>query len=102
MQSDPDNIPLSFLCMINHRVLYYSRLNLFGCIRSLIYVLARSIVSLSALLIITSMTAIVQVAAAAGSVPTPFADDSDFSVFLPEGLIREDVDNTSPSSQSAG
>ncbi len=63
--------------------------------------LARSIVSLSALLIIISMTAFVQVAVAAGSVPTPFADDNGFSVFLPEGWMREDIDNTSPSSQSA-
>jgi hypothetical protein len=61
--------------------------------------LARSIVSLSALLII--MTSFVQVAATVGSVPTPFADDSGFSVFLPEGWIGEDIDNMSPSSQSA-
>jgi|ERR687893_368580 hypothetical protein len=63
--------------------------------------LARSIVSLSALLIIISLTAFSQVAAAAGSVPTPFADDSGFSVFLPQGWIGEDIDNTNPSSQSA-
>ena len=63
--------------------------------------LARSIVSLSALLIIISMAAFGQVAAAAGSISTPFADDSGFSVFLPQGWIGEDIDNTSPSSQSA-
>jgi hypothetical protein len=62
--------------------------------------LARSIVSLSALLIIISMTAFVQAAAVASSVPTPFADDSGFSVFLPQGWIGEDIDNTNPSSQS--
>jgi hypothetical protein len=61
--------------------------------------LARSFASLSALLII--MTSFVQVAATVGSVPTPFADDSGFSVFLAEGWIGEDVDNTNPSSQSA-
>lgn len=47
------------------------------------------------------MASFVQAAGTAGSSSTPFTDDSGFSVFLPGGWVGEDIDNTSPSSQSA-
>jgi hypothetical protein len=39
--------------------------------------------------------------ATTNSAPTPFTDDSGFSVLLPEGWVGEDFDNINPSSQSA-
>ncbi len=62
----------------------------------------RPIISLFSLVIIVGMASFAQTAAAtASSLSTPFTDDSGFSVFLPEGRVGEDIDNTSPPSQSA-